>query len=77
MESKSLWLWQKRKLFDILDVILFLTGWDNLVDTTLGVSVSILHSFWADVSLKDIGDEARIEFLCYTTTIINDGTESI
>lgn len=77
MKTKCLWLWIQRKLLDVIDVIFFISWFNNFVQSTLRERMTDSYGFFANVSFKNGFDEEGIFIISYTTTVVYDCTKVV
>lgn len=77
METEGFWLWIERKFLNVVDVILLLSWFDNLVKATLTECVADIGGLFANESLKDGADQERVLVISDTTSVVDDGAKVV
>ena len=77
METKCLWCWIQRKTFNIINVVLFISSGRRVVNPTLRQMMVVFEDVGVDISLKDCLDEAHIDVISNSASVIYLGSNLV
>lgn len=70
MESEGFGCWVEWQLLDVVEILLLITWWDDVVGATGRQLVAICHDSWADICLQDGSNKSAIFVIGHTSSIV-------